>query len=318
MNQHALARRLCSVLLLSFCPVPVPAQTTAVTGIVTDPSGAFVANARVTLKCGTSEHSTRSAADGSFSAPAGSSACRLRVIAEGFESVTRDVTILPGQAPAPQDVALVVARAATRIEVVADSVYVGVEESTGAKTRTPVIEMPQAISVVTHEQLAERGVQTLGEALRYTPGVSVETWGADSRLDWFKIRGFTEDQYGGFRDGLRWPTGLGRAEPYGIEEVEVLKGPSSVLYGQNAPGGLVNMVTKRPPAEVMGEAGLQFGSYGHKQAETDFGGPLDEAGVWRYRLTGLFRAAIRRSTTFPIIASSSHPRSPGARAAKPY
>ncbi len=117
------------------------------------------------------------------------------------------------------------------------------------KTDTSLIETPQSISVLSSELLDLRAVQRVEEALRYTAGVGVEEFGFDTRYDYFFVRGFEAEIFGDYRDGLRQPCGSGtcyRTEPFGLESIEILKGPSSVLYGQNAPGGLVNKVTKRP------------------------------------------------------------------------
>jgi len=90
--------------------------------------------------------------------------------------------------------------------------------------------------------------------MRYTPGVAVETWGVDPRYDSFMIRGFSSDQSGFLIDGLRFPGYLGQTGPYYADNVTVLKGPSSVLYGQSAPGGLVNIATK-PQYNYAGRTG---------------------------------------------------------------
>src|SRR5690606_16568481 len=84
-------------------------------------------------------------------------------------------------------------------------------------------------------------------------------------------------------------TGITRVEPYALERVEVLKGPSSVSYGAMPPGGMVNYVSKRPTEEVLREVELQAGSFDMYQGAVDFGGPLTEDGTWRYRLTALAR-----------------------------
>ncbi len=160
----------------------------------------------------------------------------------------------------------------------------------GTKTDTPLIEVPQSISVVTEEQIQKQEAQSVGAALRYTPGVNSEAFGSDSRYDWIYIRGFLAPK---FLDGLQLPYGVGygdpRVEPYGLERIEVLKGPSSSLYGQVPPGGLVNMISKRPTLLPLREVLLQYGSYYRYQGAFDLGGPIDERGQLLYRFTGLLR-----------------------------
>ena len=80
-----------------------------------------------------------------------------------------------------------------------------------------------------------------------------------------------------------------KIEPYGMERIEVLKGPASVLYGENDAGGMVNAVTKRPTATPLYSGFVSYGSFNTVTAGVDVGGPIDEAGVWSYRLTGLYR-----------------------------
>jgi len=122
--------------------------------------------------------------------------------------------------------------------------------TTATKEDAPLIEIPQSVSVVTQDQLTSRNVQTVSEAIRYTGSVDVDTYGTETRYDWINIRGFDQSTYGLYRDNSRWQSGnvSGQIDPYLIQEVDIVKGPSSVLYGQNQPGGLVNLVTKRPPS----------------------------------------------------------------------
>ncbi|MFC7692472.1 TonB-dependent receptor plug domain-containing protein [Paeniroseomonas aquatica] len=116
--------------------------------------------------------------------------------------------------------------------------FVATEASSASKTATPLLETPQAISVVTRDELDARQAQSLGEALRYTAGVRMEQYGPDNRYDWFQLRGFAADTNAVFLNGLRYHFGnlTGMLEPYGMERIEVLRGPASVLYGQIAPG----------------------------------------------------------------------------------
>lgn len=171
--------------------------------------------------------------------------------------------------------------------------FVATRSTTGTKTDTPLIDTPQTVNVVTRDEIATRGAQTITQALEYTPGVNAGYYGGttDARYDWVATRGFVARRY---LDGLRLPYGArgysqAMIDPYGLESVEVLKGPSSVLYGQNNPGGLINLVSKRPPSETLREVELQTGSHGRAQGAFDIGGPLDAQGKFSYRLTGLAR-----------------------------
>ncbi len=162
--------------------------------------------------------------------------------------------------------------------------------ATWTKTDTPLLGTPQAVTVITKEQMEDQGAQGLDEAVRYSAGVVGGNYGFDARTDWLTVRGFSPAR---FLDGMAMPngvwTGVTRIETYGLERIDILKGPSSVLYGQMPPGGMVNMVSKRPSPEKSGEAGMSFGSHGEAEGFFDMTGPLDPEGVWSYRLTGLAR-----------------------------
>jgi iron complex outermembrane receptor protein len=111
----------------------------------------------------------------------------------------------------------------------------------------------------------------------------------DSRVDSFKVRGGDAVQY---LDGLQRGYGVyntTKAEPYTLERVELLRGPSSVLYGQGGVGGVLNLVSKRPQAETQREVQLQFGNHNRKQIAADFTGALDPEGKWLYRLVTVGR-----------------------------
>ncbi|ETH38737.1 TonB-dependent receptor plug domain protein [Bordetella pertussis H918] len=164
----------------------------------------------------------------------------------------------------------------------------------GTKTDTPLIEIPQSISVVTAAQIREQNPQTLGDAVRYTPGIVVQE-GFNRTDDPFIIRGFDVRTNPGvmFRDGLKIPLPhySAMSEPYALERIEVVKGPASVLYGQASPGGIVNVVSKRPTDSPLRELQLSGGSHSNRQLAGDFGGRIDDEGRLTYRLTGLARNA---------------------------
>lgn len=167
--------------------------------------------------------------------------------------------------------------------------------ATATKTDTPIIETPQTISVVSAEQVLMQGSQTVSEALRYNAGI---TYSFDTTQDEITMRGFSLTGGGGsvYRDGSKLPLGgfNGKLEPYGLERLEVLKGASSVLYGFVQPGGLVNLVTKRPTADMAQELNLSYGSHSRQQVSADIGGAFGADSPWSWRLTGL----LRRSDTF--------------------
>lgn len=172
--------------------------------------------------------------------------------------------------------------------------YVATRSDVGTKTDTPLIETPQSISVVTRDELDNRNVQSLTQAVAYTPGVRTGQSGFDPRYDAFTIRGFDATYNGIYRDGLRWPganMSVFKIEPYGVESVTVLRGPSSALYGLGSPGGLVDVTSKRPTEEAFGEVEVQGGNYEWWQGQFDVGGPIDPDGQFLYRLTGLLRDA---------------------------
>lgn len=168
--------------------------------------------------------------------------------------------------------------------------YVARRAATATKTDIRLIENPQSVSVVTADELADRKVETLDEALRYTAGVTpnMKPWSVD---EFSMLRGFELGTAGIFRDGLLTS---GRAyaapiEPYGLERLEVLRGPASVLYGQSPPGGMINAVSKRPSATAVREIALEYGTYDRKQVKADIGGALDQDGEWTYRITAVGR-----------------------------
>jgi iron complex outermembrane receptor protein len=175
-----------------------------------------------------------------------------------------------------------------------DQGYVAKNSRSATKTNTPLNETPRSVSVVTQQQMKDRNVQTVSDALRYSAGIQAGYFGEDNKQDWFILRGFKQANNGLFQDGVRvYSSGFysWQVDPYMLERVEVLKGASSVLYGQSTPGGIINLQSKRPNAEVNDEAGIQYGSFGRKQLQFDVGGKLDEQGDVLFRVAGLSRDA---------------------------
>ncbi|MHC8494392.1 TonB-dependent siderophore receptor [Thalassospira sp. SM2505] len=173
--------------------------------------------------------------------------------------------------------------------------FVALRSRTASKTDTPVLDDSSAISVVTQKEMETRNVQDIQQAVSYTAGVQAAEYGSDYRYDYVRIRGFGQTSLGSYRDGL--PVRVynftnSRPEPYGLQQIDVLKGSTSSLFGLNGPGGLVNMTTKRPEDVAGGEVFTTFGE-NHLRAGGDVTGPVAEDSNWTYRLTGLWQDAER-------------------------
>ena len=171
--------------------------------------------------------------------------------------------------------------------------FVAKRSVTATKTNTPLIETPQSITVVGREQIDAQKAQTLSQATRYAAGIYAEAFGADSRLDFFTLRGFVASDFGVYRDSLQllnFGFNYFRVETFGLERIEVLRGPAAVLFGSGTPGGLVNQVSKRPPLDPLRYVEVGGGSFGQTYGAFDLGGPADDSGQWFYRLTGFGRS----------------------------
>ncbi|MGM8791749.1 ferrichrome porin FhuA [Enterobacter chuandaensis] len=169
------------------------------------------------------------------------------------------------------------------------------QSATGTKTDTPIQKVPQSISVVTAEEMALHQPRSVKEALSYTPGVAVGTRGASNTYDYLIIRGFAADgqSQNNYLDGMKMQGNFYNdavIDPYMLERAEIMRGPVSVLYGKSSPGGLLNMVSKRPTTEPLKEIQFKVGTDSLFQTGFDFSDAIDDDGVYSYRLTGVARS----------------------------
>jgi iron complex outermembrane receptor protein len=209
-------------------------------------------------------------------------------------------TTLLAQEPGPQNVAN------EEILVIATGQSTA---SASTKTDTPLIENPQTITVVNRAEMDIRAVDSVSDALSYVAGVQAQPQGNDNRVDEVTVRGFGAGGFGSnnnFVDGLRLPAGgqwtRPAFDPFGLQQVDVLKGPSSVLYGQTAPGGIVNLVTKRPTFQAHGEILFQTQAFGDLDRArllvgADVGAPLSDAVA--VRLVGVASHGETRAKDMP-------------------
>lgn len=163
----------------------------------------------------------------------------------------------------------------------ADDGYSPSSSSSATKGNAPLRDIPQSVNVVPAQLLRDQAAQSMQDALRNVPGVAFSS--GDGQRDQVMIRGFTAiaDQ---FIDGVR-DDALYFRDLSNIERVEVLKGPSAVLYGRGSSGGLINRVTKKPKfGETSGEVALSIGSFDLKRIEGDFNIATGESAAFRLSL----------------------------------
>ncbi len=158
------------------------------------------------------------------------------------------------------------------------------------KSDIPILETARSVSVIGAEEFLERGSLTLDDTLNYTAGVVGDTFGYSTRGDFPRVRGLDVPEY---LDNIQVLFGYynnARSDIYTLEQVEILKGPASVLYGQGSPGGILNTVSKKAGSENLGrEIVLDYGTHNRMQASTDIGIDLSGDGEWTARLVGLIR-----------------------------
>ncbi len=270
----------------SECSISTEAPASRVNIRVTDSTGAVIDRAQVEARCGTNTTAGVTGGDGVVTLNLRPGGYVFVTRAPGFADKTLNLDAAGGGTLSVQ---MDVSAATDTVTISADSGFVPYASNAGSKTNALLIEVPQSISIVSEQEMEARSVVTVNEALRYTPGIQADEYGVEPRFDWLKIRGFDAQTFGIFRDGMRFNSLAGKLDPYELESVEVLKGPSSVLYGEIPPGGLINQVTKRPAAERSTSIEGQFGAYNRRQGAIDTTGSFDRNQVFRYRVLGLIR-----------------------------
>lgn len=163
--------------------------------------------------------------------------------------------------------------------------------STGTKTDTALRDIPQSIQVVPRQVLEDQNVTRLEEAIRNVPGVNTTFPPNFSNGSFFAIRGFTtrDDSGNILRNGLPDFLATRQLDFSQIEQVEVLKGPSSVLFGRANPGGTINLITKQPLRDPFYEATASVGNYSYYRGTVDLSGPLEDSKQVLYRVNAAYQ-----------------------------
>ena len=164
-----------------------------------------------------------------------------------------------------------------------ESSYKNTSSFSGTKTATAIRDIPQTINYVTKEVILDQGASTVNDVVKNISGVSQYTTYND-----FSIRGFRTTgnrNSGNLLNGMRAQTSLWSASSLAnIERVEVIKGPAAALFGNAAPGGIINRVTKKPLLQRQHTVSVNTGSWGTLKTYGDFTGPLNESKSLLYRL----------------------------------
>jgi iron complex outermembrane receptor protein len=175
--------------------------------------------------------------------------------------------------------------------------FVAKNSTAATKVDIPILETPQSISVVTAEQMQTQGSENVMQAMRYTPGAFTGQVGHSNRYDYVILRGFVDRSIDNvYLDGLKM---MGddstyssfQIDPYFLERVDVIRGPASVLYGRNSPGGIIAEDSKKPLFEQQNEIQGTFGTNNKYGVAFDSTGALDVNKTFAYRVTGMVEGA---------------------------
>ncbi|HGY5109650.1 ferrioxamine B receptor FoxA [Citrobacter sp. Cb080] len=179
-----------------------------------------------------------------------------------------------------------------------DTVVVTSQMQSGAtKLATPDLETPQSVSIITREQFEEQGATSVRQAVSYTPGVYSNQIGASNRFDYIVLRGFSDGSLDNvYLDGLKMMGDTNShsslvVDPWFLEDIEVVRGPASVLYGRSSPGGIVALTSRKPSFDAGGEVKLFAGNNNQRGAAFDVTGALDDNDRVAARLSGMTRYA---------------------------
>ena len=167
----------------------------------------------------------------------------------------------------------------------------GDTSTVGTKSATVLKKIPASVTIVNSDEMDRLGVYNLTDALEYNAGITVAPRGYDALYNFSSIRGFSISHNNIVVNGMKafgTTDNLFSPELYGVDQVEILRGPASVLYGSGSVSGTVNLQTKHPKNENFGEAQIRFGNRNEKMTALDIN-RTDENGTLYGRLTALWK-----------------------------
>src|SRR6516165_7650242 len=204
-----------------------------------------------------------------------------------FATSRRDVSFSAATPNAELQIIMKVESRKETVEVVGSQGYAVMATTIATKTDTPILQTPLSIQVVPQEVLRDQQVTRIEQAVQNVSNVYQTRAAFSDFADQFVIRGFLSRQVV-YRDGFRIDTGnTGKQETANIEQIEVVKGPASILYGQMEPGGLINYTTKKPLPDSHYALEQQFGSFSSYRTSLDATGPITHDKL-AYRFNGSY------------------------------
>jgi catecholate siderophore receptor len=252
-------------------------------GRVLDPNHAAVAGAKIKAEAGgrNAPSSATTNQQGEFSLPLEPGEYTLKVVAEGFADVSQAVT-LNLLNPEPLEIVLQVAGSRTTVTVTDSDGYQAEAVNSATRTTTPLRDIPQAITVVTNEQIRDQSMLSIADVVSYIPGMMSHQ--GENNRDQLVIRGNSTSAdffLNGVRDDVQYYRDL-----YNVDRLEALKGPNAMIFGRGGGGGVINRVTKEAGFTRSREIMLQGGSFGFRRATIDFDQPLNSKVA--FRVNGLY------------------------------
>jgi catecholate siderophore receptor len=272
------------VLILSALAVSAGAQSRfTFTATVVDTTGAPITGARVSMDAGGKAASEVVLSDqsGTFALALSPGRHTVTVASEGFDAltVTIDASSAGGES---RTLTLQIAGFRDTINVAAPPRYVAPAVTSATKTLTPLRDVPQSVTVVTKQLIADQSMQSIGDTIRYVPGISVHQ--GENNRDQVIIRGNNSSAdffVNGVRDDVQYYRDL-----YNLERIEAIKGPNATMFGRGGGGGVVNRVTKEAGFMPLQEFFLQGGTSSDRRVAGDVNQPVSDRVA--FRLNGMY------------------------------
>ena len=251
---------LCSSLVIAAPEPEVAATDLVIRGVVVDAMHMPIPGAEVTLIGGSTPVTTVTDQTGVFTIAVAPGRFVVRVHLDGFRDAEQRVTPSSSNAP-PTEFVLQVAGLHENVSVTAPAGYRVPTISTATKTPTPLHDVPQSITVVTRELMRDQMMTSVGDVMRYVPGVSVHQ--GENNRDQIIVRGNSSSAdffVDGVRDDVQYYRDL-----YNLERIEAIKGPNAMIFGRGGAGGVVNRVSREATFAPSREVSLQGGSFGNRR-----------------------------------------------------